>query len=80
MLWLWCRPAATAQIRPLAWEPPYAVGGAKEIATKTTTTKKKRQKKNFFHNLQSDKEKRTVLIKSPFFKIAMGRKKNLQIV
>ena len=25
MLWLWCRPAATALIRPLAWEPPYAV-------------------------------------------------------
>ena len=24
LLWLWCRPAATAPIRPLAWEPPYA--------------------------------------------------------
>ena len=23
---LWCRPAAVAPIRPLAWEPPYAVG------------------------------------------------------
>ena len=23
LLWLWCRPVATAQIRPLAWEPPY---------------------------------------------------------
>ena len=23
-LWLWCRPAATALIRPLAWAPPYA--------------------------------------------------------
>ena len=22
LLWLWCRPAATALIRPLAWEPP----------------------------------------------------------
>ena len=28
LLWLWCRPAATAQIRPLAWKPPYAVGVA----------------------------------------------------
>ena len=28
LLWLWCRPAATAPIRPLAWEPPYAVGAA----------------------------------------------------
>ena len=29
LLWLWCRPpAATALIRPLAWEPPYAAGAA----------------------------------------------------
>ena len=27
-LWLWCRPAAVALIRPLAWEPPYASGAA----------------------------------------------------
>ena len=27
---LWHRPAATALIRPLAWEPPYAVGAALE--------------------------------------------------
>ena len=26
--WLWCRPAAVAPIRPLAWEHPYAVGAA----------------------------------------------------
>ena len=26
LLWLWHKPAATAPIRPLAWEPPYAVG------------------------------------------------------
>ena len=23
LLWLWCRPAASAPIWPLAWEPPY---------------------------------------------------------
>ena len=28
LLWLWCRPAATAPIRPLAWDPPYATGAA----------------------------------------------------
>ena len=28
LLWLWRRPAATALIRPLAWEPPYAMGAA----------------------------------------------------
>ena len=25
---LWRRPAATALVRPLAWEPPYAAGEA----------------------------------------------------
>ena len=28
LLWLWWRPAATAPIRPLAWESPYASGAA----------------------------------------------------
>ena len=28
LLWLWWRPAATVPIQPLAWEPPYATGGA----------------------------------------------------
>ena len=37
LLWLWCRPAATARIRPLAWEPPYALGAAlKRQKTKQT--------------------------------------------
>ena len=30
LLWLWCSPVATAPIRPLAWEPPYATGVALE--------------------------------------------------
>ena len=38
LLWLWCRPVATAPIRPITWEPPYAVGTAH-------THKKKRPKK-----------------------------------
>ena len=28
LLWLWSRLAATAPIRPQAWEPPYATGVA----------------------------------------------------
>ena len=28
LLWLWCRPAAVAPIRPLVWELPCAVGAA----------------------------------------------------
>ena len=38
LLWLWCRPVATAQIRPLAWEPPYAPGAALEKAHTHTHT------------------------------------------
>ena len=34
LLWLWRRLVATASIRPLAWEPPYAVGGALEKTRK----------------------------------------------
>ena len=32
LLWLWCRPVATASIRPLSWEPPYTLGLAQELA------------------------------------------------
>ena len=38
LLWLWCRTAATAPTRPLAWEPPHATGVAFE------RQKKKRNK------------------------------------
>ena len=41
LLWLWCRPAATAPIQPLAWEPPYA----SDVALEKTKKKKKRKKK-----------------------------------
>jgi len=32
LLWLWRRLVATAPIRPLAWEPPYAAVAVQEIA------------------------------------------------
>ena len=34
LLWLWRGPVATAPIRPLAWQPPYAVGVALKIQEK----------------------------------------------
>ena len=34
LLWLWYRLVATAPIRPLVWEPPYAAGVALEKAKK----------------------------------------------
>ena len=46
MLWLWRRPVATAPIRPLAWEPPYAMGAALEKAKRPKKKKKKKKKKD----------------------------------
>ena len=43
LLWLWCRPAATAPIRPLAWESAYATGAALEKPTAKKPKKKKEQ-------------------------------------
>ena len=40
LTWLWNRPVATAPIRPLAWEPPYAAGAAQEIAKRQKKKKK----------------------------------------
>ena len=42
LLWLWRRLEAAAPIRPLAWEPPYAMGVAQEMAKKT------KEKKDFY--------------------------------
>ena len=43
LLWLWRRPAATAPIRPLAWEPPYA-GGSGPRKGKKAKNKNKQTK------------------------------------
>ena len=37
LLWLWCRPAAAALIRPLAWEFTYAAGTALKSENKNKT-------------------------------------------
>ena len=44
LLWLWCRLAAIALIRPLAWEPPYAMGAALERLKKKKKKKRKEKK------------------------------------
>ena len=44
MLWLWRRLAATALIRPLAWEPPYAAEAAQRKQKKDKKKKKKEVK------------------------------------
>ena len=44
LLGLWCRLAAAGPIRPLAWEPPYAVS----VALKKTKEKEKCIKEQAF--------------------------------
>ena len=41
VLWLWRRLAATASIRPQAWESPYASGAALKRPKKQNKTKQK---------------------------------------
>ena len=48
LLWLWRRRAATATMRPLSWEPPYAAGAALE---KTKRQEKKNHVKKHPSNL-----------------------------
>ena len=43
-LWLWCRPAAVALIRCLAWEPPYAA----DAALKSQKKKKEKESHLYF--------------------------------
>ena len=40
---LWRRPAATAPIRPLAWEPPYTTGAALEKAKRQGRKEERRK-------------------------------------
>ena len=46
-LWLWHRPVATAPIRPLAWEPPYAMGVA------PGKRQKDKKKRNYYECLRA---------------------------
>ena len=49
LLWLWCRQASAAPIRPLAWELPYAVGAALKSKTNKQT---KEQVAELFNSFQ----------------------------
>ena len=59
MLWLWCRPAAIALIRPLDWEPPYAMAvgleKAKRKKERREERKKEREKENSVVMLQHNR-------------------------
>ena len=64
-LWLWQRPVATALIRPLAWEPPCAMGAALEKAKRQKKKKKKVGHRKFviFVNIIINMEKRNYFLK-----------------
>ena len=53
LLWPWCRLAATAPIRLLAWEPPYAAGAAQEMAKRQKKEKKQSSNSRMWDNLQN---------------------------
>ena len=55
LLWLWRRPVATAPIRSIAWEPPYATGAALEKAKRP---KKKKERKKEKRKERKKKEKK----------------------
>ena len=68
LLWLWCRPASTALIRPLALEPPYAAGAALEKAnthTHTHTHTEKQKKEPTFNRKEVKKIKSQIDTKNP---------------
>ena len=50
LLWLWCRLAAVASIRPLAWDSPYALGAALN-RKKQNKTRKTNQKTPHLNSL-----------------------------
>ena len=54
LLWLWCRPAATALIRPIAWEPLCAAGAALK-RQKDKKTKKEKEVIDTVSVLQDEK-------------------------
>ena len=68
MLWLWCRPGATALIGPLAWEPPCAVGAALEKIKQTNKKKtKKTKEKRKKNSIKLKERKNTIHIKEDYY-------------
>ena len=49
LLWLWCRPAATALTQPVAWEPLYATG----VALKRQKKKKSERERKWYEYVGS---------------------------
>ena len=59
LLWLWCRPAAVAPFRPLAWELPYATGAGAALKS-LKIFKNERKKENTLLKTSEPNEKEAV--------------------
>ena len=57
LLWLWCRPAAAALIRPLAWELPYTMGVALKKDKKREKKEREREKEREKGRKEGKKER-----------------------
>ena len=66
LLWLWCRPVATAPIRSLAWEPPCAAEAALEKAKRQKKKKKYIAIETIQNETQREKEKSEQSISDKF--------------
>ena len=64
-LWLWCRPAASAPIRPLAWELPHVVGAALKSKRKRKKERKEERKHQFTLELKYHKGIYDLFLKRP---------------
>ena len=61
LLWSWCRPASTALIGILAWEPPYVMGVAliRKQERKKRKEKRKEKKRKRKKERKKERKKRT---------------------
>ena len=62
LLWLWCRLAAVALIRPPAWEPPWALGAVLKSKKKGKKEKEKALREEKFKGWSSHAPGRVVSV------------------
>jgi len=67
LLWLWHRLVATALIRLLAWESPYTVGVAQEMAKRQKKKKKEEEANAIFDKLQPAPQSLILILMKYYF-------------
>ena len=74
LLWLWCRMAAVARIRPLAWELPYASG----VALESKKKKKEGRKEGKEGRKEGRKERKSTRRGPPYF--SCGKAYKIEVI